>query len=61
MFLCFFIFQEMNFSGSDIKKFLIFFSKGSFSYILGNRNPKKNHYILGNGNPKKLILQEVTF
>ena len=46
--------REMELSGSDIKKFLIFsyileielsssiiFSKESFSYISGNRNPEK--------------------
>ena len=37
------IFQEMEFSGSNIKKILI------FSYISGNRNPKKALHISGNG------------
>ena len=38
----------MKLSSSNIKKFCIF-SKESFSYISGNRNPGKILYISGNG------------
>ena len=53
----------MELSSSNIKKFLIF--PQNFSYISGNRNPKKVLYILGNGtfsySRKRLMFQEVTF
>ena len=46
----FFIFREMDLSGSNIKKIVIF-SKKSFSYISENGHPtKKIPYILGNRN-----------
>ena len=48
MSLYFLIFQEMELSGSNIKKFLIF--------------SQKKVYISENGNPKKLLVfQEVIF
>ena len=45
----------MDFSGSNIKKFLKFYFNSR------NGNPEKISYISGNGNPKKLIVQEATF
>ena len=40
----------MELSGSNAKKFLIFF------YISGSRNHKKILYISGNRNPEKLLI-----
>ena len=51
-FLCFLIFQEMELSGSNITKFLIFAQKKAWKIL----------YTSGNGNPKKLLtFQKVTF
>ena len=66
----FLIFWEMELSCSNIKENFYIFSKGSFSYISGNRNPKKNFVYFKKQNfltlwerkPKKLLIfQEVTF
>ena len=43
----FFIFREMELSGSNIKKFL------NFSYILGNGNPEKNFLYFRKRKPEK--------
>ena len=52
----FLIFQEIELSSSNIKKFLI------SSYILRNGNPLKSLYISWNENPKKpLIFRKIEF
>ena len=60
----------MEFSGSSIKKFLIFSQKKAFLIFWETETPKKKFtfqetelsYISRNGNPKELLLfQEVTF
>ena len=44
----FFIFQEMELLGSNIKKFQETETTKKIPYISGNRNPRKAFYILGN-------------
>ena len=69
----FFIFQEMELSGPNIKKFLIFSQKKAFPifrkmelfYVLGNGNPEEIPYISGNGTfiycKQLFILQKLVF
>ena len=50
-------FREMELSGSNVKKFLIFSQKNAFLIF----KESELSYISGNGNPKKLLIfQEVT-
>ena len=44
----------------NLEKIPYIFSKESFSYISGNRNPPKIIYISGNGNPKKILIYQET-
>ena len=60
------IFWKMEFSSSNIRKFLIFYQKKGFLLFQETETPKQNFSIvqmeMGNGHPKKfLIFQEVTF
>ena len=45
----------MELSWSNIKKTSYIFSKESFSYISGNKNPEKFLYISGNKRPEKIL------
>ena len=56
----FLVFREMELfcvlGNGNLEKIPYIFSKESFSYISGNRNPPKIIYISGNGNPKKILI-----
>ena len=45
----FLIFQEMELSSSNTKKFQEMVTPQKIPYISGNGNPKKASYVLGNG------------